>query len=270
MQPLAVADEFIDRLERFRAEAYARRMEAQASMVEIPDTTGVLRPGGNVLWHRARSARFHWLAPWSAETLKEVERWAHDNVDSLLIDVAPTVSNRAVATGLGEHGYRLDSWQPIVWRDPAWPLGEPPAVEVEEQRADPTPEFTDTFLRGYEWEEKDIPLWQRLLPLTWKAEGAQCYLARIDGRAVGAATLVMRDGIARLSNCCTLPDRRGAGAQAALIHARLRTAIEGGAEIITADARQGGSSLRNLARAGFVIAHHVSQWRHPELSPKSP
>jgi hypothetical protein len=79
----------------------------------------------------------------------------------------------------------------------------------------------------------------------------------------------MRDGIARLSNCCTLPDRRGAGAQAALIHARLRTAIEGGAEIITADARPEGSSLRNLARAGFVIAHHVSQWRHPELSPKS-
>jgi ribosomal protein S18 acetylase RimI-like enzyme len=94
----------------------------------------------------------------------------------------------------------------------------------------------------------------------WHTERARRFLARIGGKPVAAATLVVIDGIARLANAATLPEARGMGAQAALIRTRLRAAAEAGLAVATSDARQGGGSLRNLARAGFTVCAQITQW----------
>src|SRR5262249_20076385 len=121
-----------------------------------------------------------------------------------------------------------------------------------------------TFMRGYEWPEAELPSWRPVFEARWKAEGARRFLARFGASPVAAATLVVIDGIARLANACTLPSFRNRGVQSALIPARLRALIEKGIRIVTADARQGGSSLRNLSRAGFVVCAQITQWRKKE------
>lgn len=95
----------------------------------------------------------------------------------------------------------------------------------------------------------------------WQAEGARRFIARMGGEAIAAATLVTFDDIARLASCAALPHARGRGAQAALIGARLQLAADAGSELAISDARQGGGSLRNLARAGFAVCAQITQWR---------
>jgi GNAT superfamily N-acetyltransferase len=48
-----------------------------------------------------------------------------------------------------------------------------------------------------------------------------------------------------------LPEYRGRGIQGALITARVRRARELGCELVGASANQGGSSARNVRRAGM-------------------
>lgn len=262
---LAVTDDFILRLERVRAENYRIRNETQGALANTPVPCGVAGFGKAQAWFTGENARIHWLDESDPEQLADIEKWAAEHGLKVLHDVPPTVLSRPVATRLSGGGYQLVSWQPILWRSmeglPATPDGE---VEVEALGANPNEEFVETFIRAHEWFGGDVPLWARVIPLTWKAEDAQCFVARQEGKPVAAATLVVLDGVARLANSATIKEHRGKGAQTALIHARLKAAYDAGLEVATADAVQNGVSLRNLSRAGFVVAAHVTQWRKPE------
>jgi GNAT superfamily N-acetyltransferase len=83
------------------------------------------------------------------------------------------------------------------------------------------------------------------------AEGVECYLAEIEGRAAGGATLLIRDGVAGLFGASTLPEFRKRGVQTALLHERLGRAAESGCDLAVCLAAPGSSSQRNIARLGF-------------------
>jgi GNAT superfamily N-acetyltransferase len=67
------------------------------------------------------------------------------------------------------------------------------------------------------------------------------------------AAISIHGQVAVLGGAATLPEARGRGAQALLLRTRLAIAIEVGCTLATATAAAGSTSLRNLARAGFVI-----------------
>src|SRR5262249_3425036 len=136
----------------------------------------------------------------------------------------------------------------------------PDTTEVEELDGESS-EFRDTFLAGYEVPANDLANAKTLFEERWRAEGARRFIACINGQTIAAATLVVFDGVARLANCATLPHSRNLGAQSALIRARLRCAATLGLKLAISDARQGGGSIRNLARAGFGICAHITQWQ---------
>jgi GNAT superfamily N-acetyltransferase len=78
-----------------------------------------------------------------------------------------------------------------------------------------------------------------------------CYLARIDNRVVGGATLGLRGRIAGLFGASTLPDFRKRGVQTALLHARLKRAAESHCALAMSLAQPGSRSQRNITRFGF-------------------
>jgi hypothetical protein len=192
--------------------------------------------------------------------LPAIEAWFAERGLAAAFDVIPIVACRAVARALGGRGYQLVSWQPMVFRSLARPIEPPsPAVEVVEL-GDGDSEFRDTFIRGHEIPEAQRESAGLIMEARWRAEKARRFLARVGGKAVAAATLVAFDDIVRLANAATLPEARKLGAQSALIRARLLAASEQGFTLATADARQGSSSLRNLARAGFELCAQITQW----------
>src|SRR5208282_2402490 len=82
-------------------------------------------------------------------------------------------------------------------------------------------------------------------------KGTECYLARIDGRVVGGATLAVRGRIAGLFGASTLPEFRKRGVQTALLSARMTRAVEAGCELAMSVALPGSYSQRNITRQGF-------------------
>ena len=82
-------------------------------------------------------------------------------------------------------------------------------------------------------------------------KNTQCFLARIDGRVVGGATLAVRGRIAGLFGASTLPEFRNRGVQTALLHTRLRSAAEAHCELAVSLAQPGSRSQRNITRLGF-------------------
>lgn len=236
----------------------ARSQAALEPPIEPADTATF---SGAIAWHAGTRARVNLLDESSLGELPAIEAWFAERGLSAEFDVAPIMACRPVVRALGERGYRLASWQPLVYHSLTHAI-EPPSAAIEiEERPENDPEFRDTFMRGYEISHELIASAARIMEARWQAEKARRFLARVAGKPVAAATLVAFDAVARLANAATLPESRNLGAQGALIRARLRAAADSGLVLATADARQGSGSLRNLARAGFEISAHITQWR---------
>jgi hypothetical protein len=254
-------DEFILRCERVRARNYALRAESQAALSPPVEAAGVASFGGALAWFAGKRTRVNLLDASSLAQLPAIEAWFGAQGLTPEFDVLPIVACRPVVQALGERGYRLVAWQPLLHRSLSQAIEAPRgAVDIEERPAEDSV-FLDTFMHGYEIPHVDHAGGARIMQARWRIEGARCFLARIGGKPVAAATLVEIDGIARLANAATLPESRGLGAQSALIRTRLRAAAHAGLSLATADARQGGGSLRNLARAGFTVCAQITQWR---------
>jgi GNAT superfamily N-acetyltransferase len=91
----------------------------------------------------------------------------------------------------------------------------------------------------------------RVMKLFALREKTECYLATIDGRVAGGATLAVRGRIAGLFGASTLPEFRKRGVQTALLQKRLERAAELGCELAMSLAQPGSVSQRNIARHRF-------------------
>lgn len=115
--------------------------------------------------------------------------------------------------------------------------------------------FLDILLAGYEGSAEV----ERFIRAEHSSEAVSAYLAWIDDEPIaGAAMSVHSDGLV-LGGSATLPDRRGVGAQTALLRS-FATSPEVRAlahrettAIATATAAPASPSLRTMSRAGFTI-----------------
>jgi GNAT superfamily N-acetyltransferase len=83
----------------------------------------------------------------------------------------------------------------------------------------------------------------------------ECYLARVNGVAVGGGTIILRDGVGGLFAASTLPAYRNRGVQTALMQRRIARAAESGCDLVTCLAAPGSSSQRNIVRCGFSVLY---------------
>lgn len=82
-----------------------------------------------------------------------------------------------------------------------------------------------------------------------------CFLAQLDGTAIGASALSIRDGVATCYFTATRPAYRQRGVQTAMLQARLAYAQAQNCELAFATTIPGNHSMRNVMRAGFHVAY---------------
>jgi GNAT superfamily N-acetyltransferase len=94
-------------------------------------------------------------------------------------------------------------------------------------------------------------------------KNTECYLARIDGRVAGGATLALRGTVAGLFGASTLPDFRKRGVQTALLHKRMQRAAEARCTLAMSLAQPGSDSQRNITRLGFNTLYTRVKFERP-------
>jgi GNAT superfamily N-acetyltransferase len=179
------------------------------------------------------------------------------------IDLCPYADPSALSM-LAARGYRVNAFANMYWL----PLTEEPAaieppdgVRVRQVQAPEHAAFVEWSAAGFGAHPEPRPRELR----TALAESAalrsdtSLWVAEYNGSVAGSAALSLLETdhgrVAHLFLASTLPDFRGRGVQAALLHARGRVARERGATCASITARPDTSSARNAERAGYRLAY---------------
>lgn len=155
----------------------------------------------------------------------------------------------------------------------ALPHGWPPGLTLE--RVDPEDlDAVELYARvvGEGFVDPGEPVTDGLLAFSRSVaaqRSSDCFLARLDSRAVGGGACDSRDGIGALFGASVVHDARGRGIQQALMVVRMERAREKGASIATIACSPGIATERNAARLGFRVAYtSVALVKHvPGLAP---
>ncbi|MEP7159028.1 MAG: GNAT family N-acetyltransferase [Chloroflexota bacterium] len=93
--------------------------------------------------------------------------------------------------------------------------------------------------------------WPKVYEFLAKRRARQLFIAELDGRPVGNASLHVVGNTGWLRGVLVAPEVRGRGIQRALISARARAAVEAGCDLIGSTAEPAGISARNLEQMGL-------------------
>jgi Acetyltransferase (GNAT) family len=152
-----------------------------------------------------------------------------------------------------ERGYGVTEFSNVMVRPieagERWPKSD--GIDVRKVSLEEMDLWTLTVAQGFAGNYPVTEEIIRVMKIFGLSRGTECYLARIDGRVAGGATLSLRGEIAGLFGASTLPDFRKRGVQTALLQTRLRRASEEGCEIGVSMAQPGSYSQRNITRLGF-------------------
>jgi GNAT superfamily N-acetyltransferase len=128
-------------------------------------------------------------------------------------------------------------------------------IAVERVEPGRIEEWVDVVLGGFFEGEAPPPSLRDGAIAMALAPCATSWLATIDGRPAGGATLLTLDGLGLMAGDATLPAFRGRGVQAALLSARLDHARDSGCDLAVTCTQPASGSQRNAERQGFGIVH---------------
>lgn len=250
------------RLERALADSCRSLAEALARLDPSSGAAVLDGPAGVAVFAGAGSPLTQALAlgipgPVSAEALDRIEAFLDPGGNGAVqAELCPFADPSAGAL-LAERGWRITEWQ-LVWTRavPAEPLDPPPpGVEVRPVRPGEEDACIRAILAGF-LESEEVPEEAvALLRPAAHAAGFETWLATVDGKLAGGATLSWVDGIAFVNGSGVRPSLRRRGAQGALIRARLGRARELGCAVAASSTLPGTSSRRNMERHGFHVAY---------------
>jgi GNAT superfamily N-acetyltransferase len=193
----------------------------------------------------------------SEQEFEKLEEFYRGRREPVRVETSPLVDLSLIEL-FGKHGYHVTEFTNVMARplegDEKW-LELPPGVVIERAGPAQIDLWTLTVSQGF---AEQVPVTQELIEvMRMFAQGpsAECYLARVDGKVAGGATLAIRDGVAGLFGASTLTAFRNRGVQTALLHARLKHAGEAGCDLAVSLARPGSTSQRNIVRQGFVVLY---------------
>jgi GNAT superfamily N-acetyltransferase len=190
--------------------------------------------------------------PVTSEEFDRLEEFYFSRKEPVRVETCP-MAHGSLFEFFGQRGYRVTEFSNVMAR----PVGgseelpESDGVDIRRAGREELDLWTLTVAQGF---AEHFPVTQGLLDVMKMfsmGKGTECYLARIDGRVVGGATVALRGNIAGLFGASTLPEFRKRGVQTALLHTRLRRAAETGCDLAVSLAQPGSASNRNIARRGF-------------------
>jgi len=222
--------------------------------------------------------------PASGADLDRLEAFFQERGSPTYHEVSPLADASTIAL-LGERGYHPFEFtsmlfRPIVLPDGASPAGlerssacpeRDPASDAPSRRA-----AGGVVVREVGGDEED--LYARTAADGWReagyaefmldigrvsarTDGLHLFVAEIDGVAIAAGAMHLRDGIAHLAGASTVPEGRRRGAQLALLDHRLKYAAAHGCDLAMMGALPGSGSQRNAERNGFRIAYTRLKWK---------
>jgi GNAT superfamily N-acetyltransferase len=174
-----------------------------------------------------------------------------------------TLADSELAERLSHRGYRLVSFENVLVRPVSHELTDLNA-DIEVRRAeDDLPTWLDVAVEaGLHSDDAGVP-WHREFPreeleraeVAGHAAGTRLFLAMVDGKPAGAASIRYAGAIALMTGAGTRPSYRRRGVQKALLAARLRDAASEGCELAVVTTQPGSTSQATVQRTGFDLAY---------------
>lgn len=232
------------------AEMMATLASEQAAAVEKVAGGYAVYCGSNNPITQAVAVGLH--GPVTSEEFDQLEQFYFDRREPVRIETCP-LADPSLFELYRDRGYHVTEFSNVMARgiENGCALASPGEIKIRLARPDELDLWVMTVSQGF---AENYPVTQELLAVMKmfaRSKNTECYLARIDGRVVGGATLAVRGHIAGFFGASTLPDYRNRGVQTALLYSRLHRAAEAGCDLAVSLAQPGGRSQRNIARLDF-------------------
>jgi hypothetical protein len=250
----------------FAGHPLAKRIEAvearlcAAVAASVPGSWTQPIGGGTAIFARAGSP-VNKVVGLGFEPLDERELAALEERGPVRVELT-TLSDPSVSQLLTDRGYRLEGFENLLGQPlPAAAAAPAPGVEV-------TPSTDDTLwgaiaIDGFAAPDEtsanaeEIPraAIEQVFEDMRVAAGFQRYIAYLEGKPAGIASLRIDDRIAMLSGATTLPWARRRGVQGALLARRLADAAAASCELAIMTTSPGTRSQSNAHRQGFAVLY---------------
>jgi GNAT superfamily N-acetyltransferase len=176
------------------------------------------------------------------------------------------LADPSVGELLTRRGYTLRGFENVLGR--ALPVegsvSPTPGVTISESPAGELANWLDVVVSGFATpddqgvrphESFTRDALERAIGDMAAADGFVRYLARLEGRPAGGASMRLCDGIAQLCGASTVPAIRRRGVQSALLATRLERASDAGCDIAVVTTQPGSKSQQNVQRRGFELLY---------------
>jgi hypothetical protein len=190
--------------------------------------------------------------PVTKEDFDRLEEFYFSRREPVRVETCPMADATLFAL-YGERGYRVTEFSNVMARpvDSTHVCGPAQGIEINLAAREELQLWTLTVSQCF---AEHYPVTEEMLAVMnmfATERNIECYLARIDGRVVGGATLSLRGKTAGFFGAGTLMEYRNRGVQTALLHKRLQRAVQAGCDLAVSLAMPGSHSQRNITRLGF-------------------
>src|SRR5450432_62125 len=182
----------------------------------------------------------------------QLEEFYFTRKETVRVETCP-MADPSLFECYGDRGYRVTQFSNVmarpIWTEQVWTSS--PELEIRLAAREEIDLWTLTVSQSF---AEYFPVTKELLSVMKMfalAANMECYLARINGRVVGGATLSLRGKTAGFFGAGTLPEFRNRGVQTALLQTRMRRAAEAGCDLAVSLALPGSHSQFNITRLGF-------------------
>lgn len=200
----------------------------------------------------------------SGQEFDRLESFYFSRNEPVRVETCP-MADASLLEHFKERGYHVSEFSNVMVRS----VGDdgsstfPPGMEIRLASRDELDLWVMTVAQGF---AENYPVTHELLSIMKMfalGKNTECYLARIDGRVAGGATLALRGSIAGLFGASTLPEFRKKGVQTALLQARMHRAVKAGCELAMSLAQPGSTSQHNMMRQGFQTLYTRVKFERP-------
>ena len=254
------------RLERAEGNACAQCAEARRRVFPDSGAEWIKCAGAQAIFDGVDSPVTQTYGLGIFEALTEVdldtmERFFRDRGAPVFHEVSPFAGLETLAL-LCKRGYIPCELSSVMYRTVEEPTAIPPRnIKVRVAPPEEAELWSDVSARGWSHEHPELRDFVfQLGKILAAREGSLCFLAEIDGVPGAASMLAIHEGVALFAGSSTVPELRRRGLQGALLHARMRYALEHGCDLAMMVAHPGTNSQRNAERKGFRIAYTRTKW----------
>lgn len=202
--------------------------------------------------------------PVSGTEFDRLEAFYFSRSESVRVETCP-IADASLLEHFKERGYHVSEFSNVMVRsvDGNGSSALPPGMEIRRAGRDELDLWVMTVAQGF---AENYPVTHELLSVMKMfalGKNTECFLARINGRVAGGATLAVRGRIAGLFGASTLPEFRNKGVQTALLEARLHGAAKAGCGLAMSLTQPGSISQRNMTRQGFQTLYTRVKFERP-------